>query len=123
MVMTNTYEIAREAFRQIFASVDKWTYFSWGVSKRGYTTYKGMPALLMRVSGLLHKGWVYVCLNDASDLYEIYLVSVRGVEKKAVKGVYCDELGKMLDELIEKPYTMSNEVYGAKAMRDSARKF
>ena len=114
--------IAQVAFKQIFASVDKWTYFSWGVSKKCSTTYRDMPALALRVSGLVHKGWVFVCLNEASDLYEIYFATVRGAEKRAVKGIYCDELGQILDELIEKPSNMANEAYKAKAMSDSARK-
>ena len=114
---------ARTINAQISASVaSRSVYWSWGVSRKFATLYNEMPALGMRVSGLLHKGYVYVCYNEGLDLYEIYAVSIRGNVKKAVKDVFCDSLGAILDAVIEKDPSLTNEAYKVKALRDSARK-
>jgi hypothetical protein len=122
---TTSYErmaVATEIWRQIRAGVGVTVIMSWGLSKRVATEYNGMPALLMRVTGLQHKGWVYVCLNYATDTYEVYLVTVRGAVKRHLDEVYCDNLGEMLDRLIERGYCSEDAYYKA-AMADSARKF
>ena len=75
------YEIAKTINEQLFWSIDKWTYFSWGVSKKVFTFYNDMPSLMMRVSGAIHKGWVVISLNEGSDTYEVRLLNVRKEEK------------------------------------------
>ncbi|MBR5043020.1 MAG: hypothetical protein IKX67_07245 [Bacteroidales bacterium] len=116
-------EVAKTINAQMFATVEnKWVFFSWGVSRRFATVYNGMAALGLRVSGLLHKGFVYICYNEGRDVYEVHCVSLKGVVKKSNKEVYCDNLGFVLDGMIERSCEQTNEAYRAKAMRDSAKK-
>ncbi len=116
------FELANEAYKQLFWSIDRMTYMSWGVSKLQYTFYEDMPSLLLRVSGMLHKGYVIVSLDEGADAYVITLMTVRKVVKKSMKDIYCDTLGSTIDELIERPTDMNDEIYRNKALQDSAKK-
>lgn len=116
--------IAQTALQQIKAGVSTSVYWSWGVSKLGYTVYEQMPTLMLRVSGLLHKGWVYVSLNQGSDTYEVRLMKVDRTMKKGTEphtDVYCDQIGELIDQLIERG-TCSEQEYCENAMKDSKRK-
>ena len=113
--------VATEIWRQIRASLTVSELMSWGLSKRVATEYNGMPALQMRVTGLQHKGWVYVALDYGRDVYEVFFVSVRGVVKNHLDEVYCDNLGDVLDRNIERGYGSESAYYKA-AMADSNRK-
>jgi len=117
------HEKANTMFKQLFWSIDKWTYGSWGVSKRMYTFYKDMPTLILRVSGLIHKGWVYISLDEGSDCYIITLLNVRYTVIKTVDNIYCDSLGEVIDGLIEKSPKLTDSEYRTKAMKDSERKW
>lgn len=114
--------VANETLRQLFWSIDGTVYWSWGVSKKVATKYKGMPTLAMNVSGALHKGWVYISLNEGRDVYEVFLFNKQMEEIKAVKDVYCDNLGSVIDGLIERAPEMSDEEYKAIAFADSEMK-
>lgn len=115
--------IAQEAHRQLFCSVSKDVYFSWGVSRVSYGYYNGMPTLILQVSGLLHKGWVCVSLNEGKDVYEVRLLNnERNRIVKEVLEVYFDTLGSTIDSLIERPAGMSDEEYHKQAMADSKAK-
>ena len=116
------FEVANEAYKQLFWSIDRVTYMSWGVSKLQYTFYEEMPSLLLRVSGMLHKGYVIVSLDEGADAYVVTLMTVRKVVKKSMKDIYCDTLGSTIDELIERPAGMNDETYRNKALQDSAKK-
>ena len=60
----------------------------------------------------LHKGWVIVSLNAGSDTYEIRLFGPDNeTVVKLVKGVFCDNLGAMIDELVERPADITDEQY------------
>ena len=119
-------EVAKTAWLQIVASAESmWAVMSWGVSKKQYTEYNGMPALCLRVSGLKHKGWVYVCLDEGADTYEIHLLDTSRRPKagtKPIQDVYFDQLGNLIDSLVERG-DYSEEEYRQKALRDSAAKF
>ena len=96
--------------------------WSWGVSKRQATIYKGMATLKLRVSGAIHKGWVLISLNQGTDTYEINLTDVRGTVKKTLEDVYCDQLGTTIDQLIERPAGMTTKEYAKVAMADTRKK-
>lgn len=116
-------QVAKTINAQMIATVQNaFVFWSWGVSRKVATVYKDMPALALRVSGLLHKGWVYICLNEGRDVYEVFCVSLKGKVKKHNDEVFCDNLGFVLDVMIEKDSTMSDSTYKAKALRDSAKK-
>ena len=102
--------IANEINQQIGWSANLMVQLSWGVSKKAGFLYKDMPNLAMKVNGLLHKDWVYISLNEGSDTYEIRLMD-GNKEIKLVEDVYCDNLGIVLDNLIEKEISTSDEEY------------
>lgn len=120
------YEYAKsvttEMYKQLFWSIDRDVFWSWGVSKRGYGFYNDMPTMMLRVTGLVHKGWVYVSLNEGKDLYEVRLLNVRRQLKKTVEDVYGEDLGAIIDGLVECPTSMTAKEYEKKAMKDSERK-
>lgn len=97
---------------QLFWSIDMNVFYSWGVSRKVITTYEGMPTLALRVNGELHKGWVNISLNVGSDTYEVRLMSKDNKSvKKLVDGIYCDNLGIIIDELVECPAGITKEEY------------
>ena len=67
--------IANEINRQIRCGVTIDVQMSWGVSKRIATIYENRATLALRVSGVLHKGWVYISLDEGRDCYVITLLS------------------------------------------------
>lgn len=113
--------VASTIWGQIRSALTFSEIMSWGLSKKIATEYNGKPALQIRVSGLQHKGWVYIALDYARDCYEVSLVSIRGTVKKHLDEVYCDNLGEILDRNIERGYGSDNAYYKA-AMADSNRK-
>lgn len=113
--------VASTIWQQIRCGLTWSELMSWGISKKIATEYNGMPALQLRVTGLIHKGWVFVCLNYGMDAYEVYFVNVRGTVKKHLEEVYCDNLGEVLDRHIERG-DYSAERYAKLAMADSQRK-
>lgn len=73
---------------------------SWGIEEFAATTYRGLPALRIKVNGRLHTGYVIVTLNG-SDYYEVYLQKDKTIE--CVNEEVCfDELGDVIDRSIEK---------------------
>ena len=102
--------IANIINQQISWSAPMKIQWCWGISKRTGFLYKNMPTLGLRVDGFLHKGWVYISLNEGSDTYEVRLMKGND-EKKLITDVYCDNLGSVLDGLIEKAPGTSDEAY------------
>lgn len=96
-------KIANEINRQIRCSVTTDVVISWGVSKRMAAVYNDMATLALRVSGVLHKGWVYVSLDEGRD---VYIVTLLSADKKKVVSVhdevYCEDLGGLIDSLVER---------------------
>lgn len=114
---------AKTIEQQILWSINKWEYLSWGISKKVAIEYEGMATLALRVSGAVHKGWVFISLNDGMDCYEVRLLNVaRNKVKRTLEEVYCDNLGEVLDGLIERKTEWTDEQYKNKAARDSAKK-
>lgn len=113
---------ARTIMEQLFWSIDKWTYFSWGCSRKVAMVYNNMATLALRVSGLVHKGWVYISLDEGTDTYTVTLLNTRKNVKRVMTDVYCDNLGAIIDSLVEKPTAMTEEEYSKKSMADSMKK-
>lgn len=114
--------IANTINRQIEDTTSFWVRGSWGIAKRIATVYHEMPALAIRVSGVYHKGWVFICYNEGNDWYDITFINTRGTVKNTIDGVYADMLGEVLDMHIERGTTSEDE-YARKASADTARKF
>jgi hypothetical protein len=114
---------AKNIEQQILWSISKWEYLSWGIKKKVATEYEGMATLALRVSGAVHKGWAFISLNEGKDCYEVRLLNVpRTKVKRTLEEVYCDNLGEVLDGLIERKAEWTDAQYNDKAVRDSARK-
>ena len=107
-------EMANTIWKSLFCSVDIFTVCSWGVDKRTATYYKEMPALQFQVNGLIHKGAVIVAYNEGSDYFEAYFFNKKNECVKTIEDICFDDLGKKLDEVIEKPETMDDETYNAR---------
>lgn len=120
--------VAEVALQQIYASVGVSVVWSWGIHGQGFgevTNANGdvLPALILKVSGLLHTGLVIVALNEGEDLYEVQLRTSKGVPVgEWHTGVWCDELGGLIDLLVEKPNDMSDDDYRSLALADSDAK-
>lgn len=115
--------IANEINSQIRCGVTPDVVMSWGVSKRIATVYNNRATLALRVSGVLHEGWVYVSLDEGRD---VYIVTLLSADRKTVVGVrdevYCEELGSVIDNLVERKEEWTDEEYERLAMADSERK-
>lgn len=91
---------------------------SWGVSEKYVLEYRGMPSLALKVDATQFAGMVIVSLNEDVDYYEIRLAEISPLLlsdkcpiKKSVTDVSFDDLGRTIDELIERPRGMSDEEY------------
>lgn len=115
--------IANEINRQIRCGVTMSVQMSWGVSKRIATIYKNRATLVLRVSGVLHKGWVYISLDEGRNCYVITLLSSDKKKVVSVRDeVYCEELGSVIDNLVERKEEWTDEQYEKLAMADSEQK-
>ena len=116
-------KIANEINRQIRCCVTTDVVMSWGVSKRIATVYNDMATLALRVSGVLHNGWVYISLDEGRD---VYIVTLLSADKKKVVSVndevYCEDLGGLIDSLVERKTEWTDEEYKKLALADSERK-
>lgn len=81
-----------------------------------YAEIDGRPALVLQVNGFVFRGLVAVVYED-DDTYSVRTEEIPGDDWKIVRTqVYCDEIGQVLDELIEKPAEQTDEDYHAKAL-------
>ena len=116
-------KVANEINRQIRCSVRTDIVMPWGVSKRVATVYKDRATLALRVSGVLHDGWVYVSLDEGRDVYIVTLLSVdKRTVVKVHDEVYCEDLGGVIDSLVERNTVWTDEEYKKLAIADSERK-
>lgn len=116
-------KIANEINRQIRCGVTVDVIMSWGVSKRIATVYQDRATLALRVSGVLHKGWVYVSLDEGRDCYVVTLLSAD--KNKVIKvrdEVYCEELGSVIDSLVERKEEWTDDMYKELDFADSKMK-
>ena len=104
-------QMADVMFQQIFWSIDKFTFFSWGVSRLTYMYCQEMPTLALKVSGLLHNGWIFVSLDESNDTYVVTLKDLDFSVVNTVENVYCDNLGAVIDGLVEKKPELTKEEY------------
>jgi len=95
--MENGKEMAAEYLYSILLSV-KTIIWSWGF--RNPTIIEN--GLKFRVNGFIFKGWVHIIYNQGVDLFDIKLISVKGDEKKAMEGIYFDELIRVIDDNVER---------------------
>lgn len=108
--------VAGEILRQIIHGIGVNAFYSWGCSRKMYAEIDGRPALVLQVNGFLFCGLVAVVYDD-DDTYSVRTAESPADGWKIVRTqVYCDEIGRVLDELIEKPAEQTDEEYHAKAL-------
>ena len=120
--------VANIAMMQIEAGVGGNVVMSWGIHGIGcgevtLSNHHVAPCLILKVSGLIHTGVVIVAFNVGSDTYEVQLRTFKGEPVgEWHTDVYCEELGKLIDELVERPAGMSDDDYNTLSDLDSCIK-
>ena len=114
-MQAHTRQIATTILNQIKAApADIWQ--SWAMEKPAAIIWDGCAGLIFHVKGLQHKGLVVVTLDEGRDLYDVATLRVidgETVTTKQQKGVFCDELTTVIDAMVERPQTMTDEEYVA----------
>jgi hypothetical protein len=101
---------ATTILRQIKADPDHLS-DSWAMQRPTATHYQGAPALCFEVNALQHTGRVIVSLDEGRDLYDIRTLSDKGETMQERTGVFCDDLAAQIDEMVERPATMTDAEY------------
>lgn len=84
-------QIAQTIQEQLIGLTPMPVLMSWGIAEFAATIFKDLPALRIKVNGLLHTGYVIIALNG-SDYYEVYLL--KGKDAECVNEEVCyNELG------------------------------
>lgn len=92
-------QIAQTIQEQLIVLTPMPVLMSWDIAEFAATIFKGLPALRIKVNGLLHTGYVIIALNG-SDYYEVYLL--KGKDAECVNEEVCyNELGDVIDRAIE----------------------
>jgi hypothetical protein len=76
-------------------------YICWGATAFTVDNMKNPKMLRFYVSGMKHKGHVYIFLNGA-DLYDVYICTTQGTIKEIGTDLYFDMLTDWIDDRIEK---------------------
>lgn len=118
-------QVAQVAMSQIITGVGENVVASWGLRGYGCGEVVGrdgyvLPCLVLKVSSLIHTGLVVVALNDSADVYEVQLKDENGHDASEWHtDVYCDQLGSLIDSLVERPVGMTDEDYEELSSLDS----
>lgn len=72
---------------------------SWGLEPE---TVKVVDfGIRFKVNGFKHTGLVEIKLNEGADLYEVSLFNEDGTIKEKQTDIYCDQLVRTIDEMVE----------------------
>ena len=81
--------------------MNAYKFMCWGATKFTVDNMNAPRMLRFWVTGMKHKGHVYVFLNGA-DLYDVYITTSRGTIKEVGTDLYFDMLTDWIDNRIEK---------------------
>jgi len=84
---------------------------SWALEYPAAILWKCRAGLIFRVNALQHRGNVLVLLDEGRDLYDIRTLSDKGETMQERTGVFCDDLAAQIDEMVERPATMTGAEY------------
>ena len=84
---------------------------SWAMQRPTATHYAGAPAICFEVNALQHTGRVVVSLDEGRDLYDVRTLSGKGDTIEERRGIFCDDLAAQIDEMVERPATMTDAEY------------
>ena len=110
--------MANTIYQSLFFSLNAPQVGSWGGSDHTACWYKDMPSLRMKVNGMLHKGYVVISYDEGTDVFQVFLLDNQMQEVKHFNEVYCDELGTLIDENIERKKDMSDAQYRVGIFRE-----
>lgn len=103
-------KVATIIYKQITAApADIWQ--SWAMEHPAAIVWEGRTGLIFRVNGLQHRGSVIVTLDEGRDLYDIRTLSDEGDTIEERRGIFCDDLAAVIDEMVERPATMTDAEY------------
>ena len=103
-------KVATIIYKQIKANPDRLS-DSWAMQNPTATYYADAPALCFEVNALQHTGRVIVSLDEGRDLYDIRTLSDNGNTIEERRGIFCDDLATVIDEMVERPATMTDAEY------------
>jgi hypothetical protein len=96
-ITSRTMEIAQTILEQI-RYTDRSALMAWGAKNFSAISeskeFQG--GLAFQVNGLIHKGWIKVCLRYVDDYTIIFITENREVVK-TFEGAYCDMLVAVID--------------------------
>lgn len=84
---------------------------SWAMEYPAAILWEGRAGLIFRVNALQHRGNVLVQLDEGRDLYDIRTLSDKGDTIEERRGIFCDDLAAHIDEMVERPATMTDAEY------------
>ena len=111
MNKSHTIEVAVTIWQQLKDFTDSNVLWSWGIHNVRAATLGSQSGLAFDVNGFQFKGTVVIKLDEGADLYDICLVQ-DGKLAIARSEVYFDELGSIIDDIVERREGMSDEEYG-----------
>lgn len=110
--MDNSYaiRIATTIWQQLKDFTDYRILWSWGIENVRTAVRDNQAGVAFEVNGFLFAGTVMITLDEGADLYDICLI--RDGEASVVRrGVYCDELGSVIDAIVERTEGMPDDEY------------
>ncbi len=106
-----TIRVATTIWQQLKDFTDFSVLWSWGIHKVRPVALGSQSGLAFDVNGFQYKGTVIIKLDEGADLYDICLVQ-EGKLTIVRSEVYFDELGSIIDDIVERRQGMSDEEYG-----------
>lgn len=106
-----TIRVATTIWQQLKDFTDFSVLWSWGIHKVRPVALGSQSGLAFDVNGFQYKGTVIIKLDEGADLYDICLVQ-EGKLTIVKSEVYFDELGSIIDDIVERRQGMSDEEYG-----------
>ena len=111
MDKSHTIEVAATIWQQLKQYTDYNILWSWGIRNIRAAEIDSRAGLAFDVNGFQYKGTVIIKLDEGADLYDICLVQ-EGKLTIVRSEVYFDELGSIIDDIVERRQGMSDEEYG-----------
>lgn len=102
--------IAKTTMMQLLEVTPPDVFLSWGADRFRAVWSHSQPTLAFSVRGLVFTGTVEIGLDEGADLYDIRMCR-DGADVGTVEGVYFDQLGDVVDSLVEKPADEPDEAY------------
>ena len=84
---------------------------SWAMQHPAAILWEGRAGLIFRVNALQHRGNVIVLLDEGRDLYDVRTLSDKGETIEERRGIFGDDLATVIDEMVERPATMTDAEY------------